>query len=255
MFKKTIRAVIVDDETGSLAVLRELLQQQKNLQIVAEVSDPLKATAVIMDRRPDLLFMDIQMPVKNGFDILKEISEAGFEPPVIFVTAYDQYVVEAIRHSAFDYLLKPLQKQELHQALFRFSITYSHMDVASSYRDLLRGAKGDQILKLNTQSGFQSFRLDEVFFIQSDWNFTRVYRSSRNYQVVTNNIGSIADRLPVKDFVRIDRDTIVNKRYITRIKMLNRQCVLQKNGEEQVFDVPLSMLTELSRVVKDKDNE
>ncbi len=236
---------MVDDEVHSLRVLSELLREHNNLNILAEVSDPLQATSAILGHKPDLLFMDIQMPLKSGFEILQEISMAGFEPQVIFVTAFEQYVVEAIRHAAFDYLLKPVQKQELYQALFRFAITYAHADVASSYKSLIHGMREENIIRLNTQSGFYPFSLDEVLFIRTDWNFTRVYTSATNYRTVVGSIGSIAVRLPEERFVRLDRNTIINTDYLAEVDPAARRCVLSKEGDSIRLDVPKSVLARL----------
>ncbi len=229
-FKREINTVIVDDEPSAIDQLKTLLDERGGINIMAEISDPDEAAGIILEKRPDLLFLDIQMSVKNGFEVLREISHAGFEPPVIFVTAFEQYAIEAIRYAAFDYILKPIEKQELYQALLRFAITYSHADLASSYRQLMDIIDEATVIRLPTESGYTVVNLDDIVYITTDWNYTRIFTGNEDSQLVISNIGSVQKRLPEGEFMRISDNSIINLKYLVRVRRIARKVVLEKDN-------------------------
>ncbi len=250
MVGKRINVAIVDDERHSVEMLKSLLKEKEGIRVLAEITDPMTAAEEILKKKPDLLFLDIQMPGKSGFDVLREISEAGFEPSVIFVTAYEKYAIEAIRHAAFDYILKPVEKLELYQALLRYSITYAHTGLAENYKQLLESDQVGNIIKLNTSSGYRNFHLDDIIYIVADYHFTQVYTGKDQYHTVIMNIGSIGQRLPEESFMRINRNTIIHLKYLTGLKRLSRKCILQKDGYQYEFRIPVNRLPVMEDLLK-----
>ena len=245
--RKTIRAVIVDDEQHAVDELEELLEARGGLHIVGKYGDPEEAVAGILDLRPNLVFLDIRLPGMDGFGILKKLSEEGFEPAVIFVTAFQEYAIEAIKHAAFDYILKPVEKQELYQALFRFSLTYAHTDLATNYRKLFDAAYAEPTIKLPVESGLRIFKLADIVYVACDFHWTRVWTAKDQFQLVTANLSYIEERLPAEQFVRISEDVIIHVKYLKKVRKLSRQCVLEKNGELITLTLPLSYLGVLDK--------
>ena len=115
-----IRVVAVDDSRIDRLRLVEWLKHFDNVELVAQKGDPEEAISAIMINRPDLVFLDIEMPKLSGFDIVDTIHKNGLFPTIVFVTAYEQYAIKAIRNRAFDYLLKPLDIDELSKTIFRY---------------------------------------------------------------------------------------------------------------------------------------
>ena len=115
----SIKAIIVDDEKLARDEMRFLLAGEKDVEIVAEASGGREAVAVIRDKKPDIVFLDIQMPEVNGFQVVRDLVEAGDIPLIIFATAYDQYAIKAFEVNALDYLLKPIGRERLAEALAR----------------------------------------------------------------------------------------------------------------------------------------
>jgi len=134
-----IRVVVVDDSKIDRIRLIQLLKHFENIQIVAEESDPKVAIQSILKTKPDLAFLDIEMPNLSGFDIVDSINREGLFPTIVFVTAYEQYAIKAIRNRAFDYLLKPLDISELKKTLARYEedITKTHGDLDCSATEKL----------------------------------------------------------------------------------------------------------------------
>jgi DNA-binding NarL/FixJ family response regulator len=117
---KKINCVIIDDEKEALDRLETLLQKFNNLEIAALVNDSNEATNKILEIKPDLVFIDVEMPRKTGFDIIKEVNKHQLSTDFIFVTGYNQYAIKAIRAAAFDYILKPVDMDDLKETLERF---------------------------------------------------------------------------------------------------------------------------------------
>ena len=115
-----ISCILIDDEKDALDRLANLLAKNNRIEVKAKETNPENAVKLVAEYRPELVFTDVEMPGRTGFDVVQEIRNAGFNPNFIFVTAYNQYAIKAIRNAAFDYLLKPVDIDELNEALARF---------------------------------------------------------------------------------------------------------------------------------------
>lgn len=115
-----IKCFLLDDQINSIERLKSLLYQTNQVEIIGELCDPEKAIDLILKQKPELVFIDVEMPRMSGFEVVQEIRKNLFFPKFIFVTAYDQYAIKAIRAGAFDYILKPIDIDDLKEALVRF---------------------------------------------------------------------------------------------------------------------------------------
>ena len=132
-----VSAVIVDDELHCIEELKKLVECDPCINILASVTDSEEAADIIIAKKPDLLFLDIQMPVRDGFEIIDIIHKSHIEPFIIFITAYDAFAIQAIKSSVFDYLLKPLGKKEFDAAIDRFHNRFNEETRTSDYIRLL----------------------------------------------------------------------------------------------------------------------
>ena len=119
MKNKILTAILVDDEQEAINYLLDLLKGFKEIKILGSFTDPKEAIDEILTMKPEILFLDVQMPGKTGFDILNDVSGQEYKPFMIFTTAYEKYAIEAIRYAAFDYLLKPINETDLANAIER----------------------------------------------------------------------------------------------------------------------------------------
>ena len=117
--KKLIRAIVVDDESNSRDILAHLLMLDGNITVLSKCQNIVEAMDAIAEFKPDLLFLDIEMPGGSGFELIERLSKTEFNPAVVFVTAYNQYAIKAIKYAAFDYLLKPIDLDEIGRASCR----------------------------------------------------------------------------------------------------------------------------------------
>jgi two-component system LytT family response regulator len=208
-----IRAVIVDDEPLPRERIATLLAGHPEVGIIAECGDGAEAVRVIADSRPDLVFLDIQMPELDGFEVLEALDEDSL-PAVIFVTAFDEYAVRAFEVSAIDYLLKPIDPARFEQALGRALQRISARPEAGgellAFLSRWRVQRGFATRFVVRAGGKLTFvRPQEVDWIDAAGNYVRLHAGGRQH-LVRETMKSIESRLDPEVFVRVHRSAIVN---------------------------------------------
>lgn len=209
-----MRSLIIDDERLARQALRDLLKAHPEIEIVGECANVEEAQAAVEKERPDLLFLDIQMPGQNGFDLLEELD---FVPHVIFVTAYDEYALRAFEVNALDYLLKPIEEERLAEAVKKvLEQSEKNTSQAESEASESRLKMDDQIfLKDGDKCWFVTLR--NIRFFESEGNYVRVlFENSK--PLVLKSLNNLEKRLDEKDFFRINRKYIVNLKEVIHIE-------------------------------------
>lgn len=223
---KTIRAVIVDDEPLGRTVIREMLRRDEEFSVVGECANGHEAIAVINDQRPDLVFLDVQMPEVDGFDVLAAL-DAECLPLIIFVTAYDQYAVSAFDVHAVDYLLKPFDRERFGKALQRAK-DQLHRDRADDVSHINRRilalleeqkAKTKYLERLVIKNNGRVFFLktEEIDWIGAEGNYVNLHVKKESY-LLRETISSLEAQLDPRRFARIHRSQIVNLDRISELR-------------------------------------
>ena len=207
------RAVIVDDEPLPRERIATLLENHPEVEVVAECGDGAEAVRVMSEIRPDLLFLDIQMPELDGFEVLAAL-EGDRLPAVIFVTAFDEYAVRAFEVSAIDYLLKPIDparfEQALGRALQRMTASPDASGELQSFLSRWRAQRGFATRFVVRSGGKVTFvRPQDVDWIDAAGNYVRLHSEGRQH-LVRETMKSIESRLDPEVFVRVHRSAIVN---------------------------------------------
>ena len=202
-----MRALIVDDEGGARLEIRRLLKTHSDVEIIAEASAADEALAIIEKEGPDLLFLDIQMPEKNGFELLSTLHPPW--PTIIFTTAFDEFAVRAFEVNACDYLLKPISPRRLDDALARVRQTIA-TDESEADDEMLQ--EGDQIF-LRDNSRCWVIQVRQIRQLQLEDNYTRIYFENES-ALVLRSLATLEKRLPSKLFFRANRTQIFNLGYI-----------------------------------------
>jgi len=219
---KLIRALIVDDEPLARRRLRAFLRTEGDIEVVAECGNGEEAVAAIREHRPDLVFLDVQMPGMNGFDVLAAI-EARQLPLIIFVTAHDQYAVQAFEQRALDYLLKPFAKHRFQDAVSRARERLAGPD-PGDFRErisgLLRtvaGPKTHLVVKTGGHSVLlQTARIERL---EAEGDYVRIH-AGREVYLTRQTMNKIEAELGSGRFVRVHRSSIVNVEFIKEIHPL-----------------------------------
>jgi two-component system, LytTR family, response regulator len=211
----TIRALIVDDEPLARLRVRDLLAKETDVVIVGEAPDGPTAVSMVRELRPDLLFLDIQMPDLDGFGVLEQIGPRAV-PALVFVTAYDRFALRAFEAHALDYLLKPYDDERFAGALQRVRERLRHRDngeLERRVRDLLLEVRGgaSHLERLAVQSGSRSVLIpvDEIDWLEAEGKYVRVHAREQAY-LIRNTLKGLESALDPARFLRIHRSIIVN---------------------------------------------
>jgi len=228
-----MRAIIIDDERLARTELRKLLQDYPEVEVVDEASNVEEGLQKIESHNPDLIFLDIQMPGKTGFDLLTELDHA---PQVIFTTAYDEYALKAFEVNALDYLLKPVEPRRLADAVEKLKRAQSggHANgsgITADNNSLL--SENDQVfVKDGERCWF--VKLGDVRLFESVGNYAKVFFGA-NKPLILKSLNALEERLDEKVFFRANRKHIVNLRMIDKIEpYFNGGLLLELKGGEKI---------------------
>ncbi len=201
-----IKTILIDDEPLAIVELQSMLGAYAEINIVAVSNDAQDGIQKILQYNPQLLFLDINMPGKNGFDLLSELSES---PEVIFVTAYDQFAIKAFEVNALDYILKPVNPERLKEAVTKIIRKLSQAD-------------GEKTLDINKRifikDGEQCFfvPIHQIFYIESVGNYVRLHFRDKK-AMLHRSLNYLEEKLPSEHFFRTSRQEMINVNYIKNI--------------------------------------
>ena len=235
---RTIRTVIVDDEPLARERMRSLLDTEEDVEIVGEAKDGVEAVETILGQSPDLVFLDVQMPKLDRFEVIQTVG-AERMPPVVFVTAYDQHALRAFEVQALDYLLKPVDHVRFHQTLDRAKKRLSDSPAPSvssqlgallKYVGQLDGPKNRIGVKVNGKILFLD--PDEIYWIQARDDLARIHLAEVAYDV-REPLSRLEARLPHNRFLRVHRSTIVNTAQVREAQPFDQgdQLLILRNGK------------------------
>jgi DNA-binding LytR/AlgR family response regulator len=226
-----IRAVIVDDEPEAREIMTHLLTDLEDIEILARDSNVEDAYQSVVKYKPDLIFLDIAMPEKDGFSLVSKLKESDHAPAIIFVTAYNQFAIKAIKHAAFDYLLKPVDVDELRQAIERYKKEKHTRTSLSRIENLLQSLQEEKLC-FNSRTGSVFLNPSDIVYCQADGNYSIIQLSNNRKITITINIGRLIESLPSPKFKKISRSLIINKQYLAEVNRKEKVCILRVNDEE-----------------------
>ncbi|TMI81132.1 MAG: response regulator transcription factor [Bacteroidetes bacterium] len=208
-----IKAVLIDDEPHCLGTLGILLKEHcSDVQIMDQCNSATKGLQIIQAIKPDLVFLDIEMPGMNGFEMLEQFSEIPFA--IIFTTSYDQYAIKAIRFSALDYLLKPIEPNELVSAVKKVQ-EQRHLPMAEQFQILLKKIQDKDHhfnkIAVPTAEGFEMIRADQVIRCNADDKYTHLFLKNKSKIVACRTLKEMEEQLhDFSFFVRVHHSYMIN---------------------------------------------
>ena len=226
-----MRAIIIDDERLARAELKKLLQDYPEVEVVDEAANADEGIGKIDTLQPDLVFLDIQMPGKTGFDMLAELERA---PHVIFTTAYDEYALKAFEVNALDYLLKPIEPKRLADAMQKLHIaeTKENHIVPENFNQSILTEADQVFVKDGERCWF--VKLSDIRLFESVGNYAKVFFGA-NKPLILKSLNALEERLDPKTFFRANRKHIVNLRMIEKIEpYFNGGLLLELKGGEKI---------------------
>ncbi|MCW3111418.1 MAG: two-component system response regulator [Segetibacter sp.] len=232
----SVRTIIIDDERLARNELKKLLQEFGEIEVIDEASNVQEGLEKIEQHNPDLIFLDIQMPGKTGFDLLEELERA---PKVIFTTAYDEFALKAFEVNALDYLLKPVEPKRLFDAIQKVQQEESQSSAHSNgnangtvSRNGLLTEEDQVFVKDGERCWF--VKLNEIRLFESVGNYAKVFFGP-NKPLILKSLNSLEERLDDKVFFRANRKHIINMRWIEKIEpYFNGGLLLELKGGEKI---------------------
>jgi two-component system LytT family response regulator len=227
-----MKAIIIDDERLARTELRKLLQDFPEVEVIDEAANAQEGIQKIDSLNPDLIFLDIQMPGKTGFDMLSELEKA---PQVIFTTAYDEYALKAFEVNALDYLLKPVEPKRLADAIHKLQVPEKSREQNGFGENFNQGLlnENDQVfVKDGERCWF--VKLTDIRLFESVGNYAKVFFGN-NKPLILKSLNALEERLDEKMFFRANRKHIVNLRMIEKIEpYFNGGLLLELKGGEKI---------------------
>jgi two-component system, LytTR family, response regulator len=229
-----LKVIIIDDETSSRNTLRQKISKYcKELEVITECENGETGIEAIDRGQPDIVFLDVEMPRMNGFVMLQNIKNRDFE--LIFTTAYDHYAIQAIRYSALDYLVKPIDVEDLKAATARaIEKRKQHSPnerMETFLHNLLDEKNTHNRIAIPSMEGFQFVDTADIIFLEAESNYTIIYTRSIPKITVSKTLKDFEDLLPQQIFVRIHHSHIINKNHVQKYIRGEGGQVVMSNGK------------------------
>lgn len=225
-----IRLVLVDDEINSLKSIEwELTNFSKDVEIVASFTNPEEAISYLRKNEVDCVFVDIEMPQMDGFQFLRNFTNRDFI--AVIVTAYSQYALQAIKEQAFDYLLKPVDLEDLNLTLNKIKIKLNENELKKALLPQVANKK----IALNYNGKILYLKPDEIIYCESDGNYTQLFLKDNQMLLITKKIKEIHELLNLEIFVRVHNSFIININWVKEFLRAENYIVLE-NGKQ----IPIS---------------
>ena len=231
----TITTILVDDEQEALDSLEILLSDFEYIQIVKKIQNPIDVFPAILNLKPSLMFLDINMPAINGIELLEKIREFNPSIVVIIVTAFENYSGLAIKHNAFNYLMKPVNRMELKLTIEKVQ-RYINETIPNSISRILVNTRNETIL----------IDPNEVVCLKAEGQYTHIILDSGKMIFTSNNMGAIFKKFPQNQFLKANRSIIINKDKILSINRKTKMCTLNINSAENKVEVSAVFIREFN---------
>ena len=242
-----LRTVIIEDEEESLLLLHNLILRDGRAEVAGSASDPSQAIDLIISLEPEIVFLDIKMPGKSGFDILDDLRKIrSVQPYVVFTTAFNEFAIKAFEYAAFDYLLKPIEPKRLAETISR-GIEARHSGFRQKSDILLSTFRK---LMFRNQSGILFIDQDEIIYVEASGNYSIFHLGNNKTETITMILGKVEDQLPEQNFFRISRSFIINLSFIKRLNTKQMNCTLAKNGVEFKCEISRERIHDLVEKIK-----
>lgn len=232
-----LKAILVDDELNSLQNLQLKIQEYcPSLRIVAQTQRPEDAIGLIRQHKPDVIFLDIEMPRMSGFKMLEQMDDIDFE--IIFITAYNHYAINAIRISAFDYLVKPVAIEDLQQTIGRleqFTVKKFRERADTLKKNLANPKTQEDQMAIPTHEGLEFIQIKQIIRIESSSNYSKLVLQNGKTLLVTRQLKDFEELLEDYRFYRIHHSHLINLNYIAKYIRGEGGQITMRNGD--VIDV------------------
>jgi two-component system LytT family response regulator len=231
-----IRSIIIDDEKNCVDSLAfDLRKNFPQIELIDTCTSPKQGLLSIRKQKPDLVFLDVQMPWMNGFEMLEMLDEIDFA--IIFTTAYDQFAAKAFRLSAIDYLLKPVDLNDLKEAVKKATDKIDQKSGKANIDNLLHNInnpEAKQRVAFAGREGYEFIEIPSIVYAQAEGAYTHVFLNHKRKLIISKTLSDIEEMLPANQFQRIHHSTLVNLNHVTHFYKTDGGYIVLDSGEKLV---------------------
>jgi two-component system, LytTR family, response regulator len=231
----SVKTVIIDDEMSAIMLLEEMVNKLEGVFVNGFAQDVDEGVNQVLRHRPDIIFLDIKLKDENGFDLIQRLKDYDIDPFIVMVTGYDQFGMQALKAGAFDYLLKPLDPNELLKVISRYREKKIHQVMPDPMKKI----------RFNTLGGFILINPEEILYCKAEANYTDIFLTSQHKHTISMNIGSLEKILAQPQFFRISRSNIINVKFLTGINRGKRHCILTAGQVSVILAISHDRIREL----------
>lgn len=251
-----LKSLIVDDEMPAREELKYILSKMENIEVVGEATHGMEALELINKFKPDIVFLDIEMPKISGIDVARKLLEKNHRPKIIFVTAYDKFAVDAFEVNAIDYLLKPISEERLKKTLRKINSIKERDEVADygKIKEIIEEIQGNKIEYLSRISVYYKDKLipivtKDIFYITIEDKTTIIVTENKKYEV-NWSLNELMEKLNPKDFFRSHKSYIVNLNKIESVEpWFNYTYNINLRDKKEIVPVSRSHTKEFKRIM------
>ena len=229
-----IKSIIIDDEQHCIRALsNDLKQHCPSVEVIETCHSAKEGIMAIKKLNPDLVFLDVEMPWMNGFEMLEVLGDVNFS--IIFTTAHDEFAAKAFRISAVDYLLKPIDANDLKTAVLKVEKKMEEGSSLNHISNLLRNIRqpsAEQKIALPQREGYEFIDVASIVYCQAEGAYTKVFITDKKTMLISRTLGDVEELLPPEMFQRIHHSTLINVAYISQFLRTDGGYVILKNGEK-----------------------
>jgi DNA-binding LytR/AlgR family response regulator len=250
MNENCFRVLVVDDKPEARILLKSLLLKIKNVEVVGEAGNSENALYLIVTHLPNLILMDINMPGKTGMDLVHLMKSRNLDIPVIFISAFKDYAVDAIRNQVYDFLLKPVCKEDLWELVEK----YKRLNVKAlpvRLMEALHAIKDETKIRINSQHSYILLNPADITYCLADDGYTTIYLNNGKTEIAYTSLTQIKQIIKQDDFYHLGRTLLINLSFIRRISKSNNKCTLKHNGH--VWEVVASHKS-IKKLLNDRFN-
>ncbi len=236
--------LIVDDETEARLLLKALLAEIGNVTVIAEAKHSEEALYLTIEYLPDLIFLDINMPGKSGLNLTQLMKKRNLDIPVVLVSAFREYALEAIRSGVYDFLLKPVSREDLKKTVEKYK-RKKDQSLTGKFIEALDSIKEETKIRINSRYSYILVEPDEIVYCSSEEGYTNIYLVNGKAEVSNSTLLQIEDILSNFHFFRLGRSLLVNLKYIRQIDKKSNTCKLLANGSSWEVNASKNAIKEI----------
>jgi DNA-binding LytR/AlgR family response regulator len=251
-----LSCIILDDDQISMGIVKHFLQNHSQIKVLHSLSDSRMAIRYLAIYKPDVLFLDVEMPHKTGLEVQKEMNELNLDTEVVFTTAGEKYMIEAFKNNAFDYLVKPIHISEFNDSVNRLIKKISskkELSINEIVKSDLKPISNKEIIIKTSESSLRLKNVD-ITYVQADNGYSKIHLANGKIEVLSKNIGKYESYFSPLCFYKISRSTIVNTQYVTKIDRVKSKITLSVNGQHIALKGSKDRLVDIEGLLLNKSN-